>query len=159
MSDAKDLYKDEIGKGKLWIAIKALTTKAKLVVVVKLFFGEKDLQKKQTCFKLLIWTRTFLLYNPKDVFSRLENKQKINFVIFFISLIKCSLHSRVRRIYIECYCDITVFCLKLKITKYIFSFFSTLRIIQTRQAKLQALVVQKMDIATHGINRYPADKF
>jgi len=143
------IHKDEIGKGQLWIAMKGTyVTKVKLVVLVKLFFGEKDLQKKQKCLKLLIWTRTLLLYNPKDVISRLENKQKINFVIFFVSLIKCSLLSRVRRVY------------KRKLRQiHIFIFFSTLRIIHTRHDKLQALVVQKMDIATHRINRYPADKW
>lgn len=35
---------DTIGKGKLWIAMKGTyATKVKLVVVVKLFFGERDL--------------------------------------------------------------------------------------------------------------------
>lgn len=64
------IHKDEIGKGQLWIAMKdTYATKVKLVVVVKLFFGEKDLQKKQKCLKLLIWTRTLLLYNPKDVIT------------------------------------------------------------------------------------------
>ena len=47
------IVKDEIGKGKLWIAMKGTyATKVKLVVVVKLFFGERVLVKEAKMFEI-----------------------------------------------------------------------------------------------------------